>query len=143
MFDLAAWQPRLLPYVTSTASHVVLVCADQRRREREDGHRRKREHIGMEGLSAVLSRFPAKAQAIRQLALADEAFRSLCADFAVAEAVLQQLDRSTPPTLDRSTPPTNDKRRLEYKALVSDLLAEIDEQLSAREPRLEPSGPNT
>lgn len=78
----------------------------------------------MEGVRAVVERFPAKAQAIRQLALADETFRSLCGDFAAAEATLQRFCEA---------PFASEARRNEYQVLVGELLAEVAEALNAYE----------
>jgi len=83
----------------------------------------------MEGLPAVVHRFPARAQAIRQLALADESFRALCADFAAAEAALRRFSEA---------PSASEDRCNEYEALVDELLAEVGEALDAYDSRVEP-----
>lgn len=74
----------------------------------------------MEGLSAVFHVFPARRQTIKELALADETFRSLCADFAAAETSLRRFAEGSFASEDR---------RNEYARLVNELSAEIVEAL--------------
>jgi hypothetical protein len=70
----------------------------------------------------VLRRFPGKQNKIRRLALASPSFRSLCNDFGEASAALGRHEAS-----DR------DGLRAEYRALVTDLAAEIEAALARAE----------
>ncbi len=75
----------------------------------------------MEGVTNVIRRFPPRGQAIRELALASETFRSICSDFAVAEAALLRFSEPS------SKAPAS--RRREYEVLVEELIAEISDAL--------------
>ena len=77
----------------------------------------------MDGVIHLTKRFPDRGQAIREFALADEAFRSICSDFAVAKEV---LDRYSSRTFDDF-----ENRHREYEAPVVELIAELSEALDA------------
>ena len=85
----------------------------------------------MEGLQTVIQRIPSKAMSIQRLALANETFRSLCADFAEAQAALSRLNESA----SRET----EQRRHEYASLVEELFTEINDAINEHELR---PGPN-
>jgi hypothetical protein len=79
-------------------------------------------------LVAVLSRFPAEARLIRQLFLADRAFRSACEDYRLAQDGLAAFER-----LSAATP----RREVEeYRALVRELETEILAMVAAGDPAL-------
>ncbi len=71
----------------------------------------------------AIQRFPARQQAIEALAARDEDFRSLCADFADAQAALRRWEE--PPSAVR------EKLRSEYQTLVEELAGEIAAALDA------------
>ena len=73
-------------------------------------------------LAQVFMRFPNSAAHIRRLVLADEGFRCLCEDFALAKATLSKLERSEP--AEKYVRETAD-----YQVLISDLEREIAEAL--------------
>jgi hypothetical protein len=68
-------------------------------------------------------RFPAHQQAIEALAARDEDFRSLCADFAEAQAALRRWEEPSSAV--------REKRRAEYQTLVEELAGEIASALDA------------
>jgi hypothetical protein len=76
-----------------------------------------------QGAYAAERRFPARKQAIEELAARDEEFRDLCIDFADAEAELQRWEQSTDPK--------REERCAEYAELVDDLAREIEAALDA------------
>lgn len=75
------------------------------------------------GLEAAIRRFPLKVPDILRLALADGSFRALCDDLADAESALSQWAVSTAAQSER--------RRSEYRLLVSELAEEINQSLNA------------
>jgi hypothetical protein len=75
------------------------------------------------GVLIAIQRFPARQRAIEELAARDEDFRSLCADFAEAQAALRRWEE--PPSAIR------EKRRSEYQTLVEELAGEIAGALDA------------
>jgi hypothetical protein len=76
-----------------------------------------------QGATAAERRFPARKQAIGELAARDEEFRDLCIDFADAEAELQRWGHATGPK--------REERCAEYAELVNDLAREIEVALDA------------
>src|SRR4051812_13754579 len=72
-------------------------------------------------LGPVIARFPDRSRAIEELALRDEVFRSLCADFADAGEALRHWAQS-----DFSK---RDERCCEYRELIADLAGEIRARL--------------
>src|SRR5262249_20007802 len=73
-------------------------------------------------LDLIETRFPAKADRVRQLFHADETFRGMCEDLAAAVEALKHADRQP-----------NDVRELrvaEYSSLVEELMSEIGEALT-------------
>lgn len=76
-----------------------------------------------EDVLATMRHFPHQAWAIEGLARRDETFRSLCADFALAQAALQRWQSS-----DASV---RDQRCAEYEDLIRDLTGEITAALAA------------
>lgn len=76
-----------------------------------------------QNLAVAKRHFPARSQLIDDLAARDGEFYSLCVDLADAEAELERWEK-----LDH---PLREQRSAEYRALVSDLAAEIDAALDA------------
>lgn len=76
-----------------------------------------------EEVRAAVRRFPAHRVVIEALAARDEGFRSLCADFAEAEAALRHWETAPPPGRDRLCS--------EYRQLVEELADEIETALGA------------
>jgi hypothetical protein len=76
-----------------------------------------------QGAYAAERRFPARKQAIEELAARDEEFRDLCVDFGDAEAELERWENSTGPK--------REERCAEYAELVNDLAREIEAALDA------------
>ena len=75
----------------------------------------------MEGVANVVRRFPPRGQSIRKLALASETFRSICSDFAAAEAALLRFSGPSSSA--------HEGLRREYEVLVDELMAEISDAL--------------
>ena len=75
------------------------------------------------GLQAALRRFPHRGQEIWRLALTNSTFRSLCDDFADAEAA---LDLWAVSNAIHSA-----QRRSEYQILTDELAAEVEHTLDA------------
>lgn len=71
-----------------------------------------------QALLVAIARFPDRGHAIKELAGADDEFRSLCADLADAVSALHGWERSTSPV--------KVARCAEYQELVSDLTAEVE-----------------
>jgi hypothetical protein len=65
----------------------------------------------------AIARFPDRGHAIEELARIDDDFRSLCVDFADAEAAALRWDHSPLPV--------SAARSAEYRELVKDLAVEI------------------
>jgi hypothetical protein len=65
--------------------------------------------------------------AIKELALANESFRSICSDFAAAESA---LNRFSAPSSD-----SHEDRRREYEVLIAELMSEISDALDEYERR--------
>lgn len=76
-----------------------------------------------EEVRAAVRRFPAHGVVIEALAARDEGFRSLCADFADAEAALRHWEVAPSPARDRLCS--------EYRQLVEELAEEIETALGA------------
>jgi hypothetical protein len=76
-----------------------------------------------EEVRAAVRRFPARQPAIEDLAVRDEGFRSLCADFADAEAALRRWQAAESPMRERLSS--------EYRQLVEELADEIEMALNA------------
>ena len=76
-------------------------------------------------LVAVINRFPAQEGLIKRSVLADEAFRSLCEDFADAEFALHKWGDS----LSQS----REARLREYRELVDELATEIERSLENKD----------
>jgi hypothetical protein len=76
-----------------------------------------------EEVRAAVRRFPARQAAIEALAARDEEFRSVCADFADAEAALRRWQVAESPMRERLSP--------EYRQLVEELADEIEMALNA------------
>jgi hypothetical protein len=74
-----------------------------------------------EGVTAVRRRFPARIQAIDDLAARNEEFREVCNDFADAQSELAKWEVSTDPK--------RDERCGEYEELIAELSKEIEEAL--------------
>jgi hypothetical protein len=75
-------------------------------------------------VQAVIARFPDRGHAIEELAHNDDDFRSLCEDFAEAEAALARWERSSSSV--------REARCAEYRDMVRDLAAEIEAELNRR-----------
>jgi len=71
-----------------------------------------------EEVGAAVRRFPARRAAIEALARRDEGFRSLCADFAEAEATLRRWEGASSPI--------REQRCSGYRQLAQDLADEIE-----------------
>jgi hypothetical protein len=69
------------------------------------------------GVLIAIQRFPARQQAIEALAARDEDFRSLCADFAEAQAALCRWGEPSSAV--------RENLRSEYQTLVEELAGEI------------------
>src|SRR3954451_4613359 len=94
------------------------------RRGRSDPARKDRSVTAMdEEVGAAVRRFPARQAAIEALAARDEEFRSLCADFADAEAALRHWQVAESPMRERLSP--------EYRQLVEELADEVEMALNA------------
>jgi hypothetical protein len=76
-----------------------------------------------EEVHAAVRRFPTRQTAIEALAARDEEFRSLCADFADAEAALRRWQVAESPMRERLSS--------EYRQLVEELADEIEMALNA------------
>jgi uncharacterized protein YdcH (DUF465 family) len=76
-----------------------------------------------EEVRAAVRRFPARRAAIEALAARDEGFRSLCADFAEAEATLRHWEGEASPARERLCS--------EYRQFVQELADEIEAALAA------------
>ena len=76
-----------------------------------------------EEVRAAVRRFPARQAAIEALAARDEGFRSLCADFAEAEATLRHWEGAASPARERLCS--------EYRQFVQELADEIEAALAA------------
>jgi hypothetical protein len=81
-----------------------------------------------EDLVAAARWFPGRLHALEALAAADESFRSLCADFAEAEAALQRWRASASAV--------REQRCAEYEELVESLAGEVALYLDAAEGRV-------
>jgi hypothetical protein len=75
-----------------------------------------------EGVLAAAQRFPGRESEVEELAARDEEFRSLCLDFADAEAALRQWEASISPA--------QQERCAEYRVLIEDLAGEIETALT-------------
>jgi hypothetical protein len=75
------------------------------------------------GLEHAVIRFPGQAQLLRNLALKDRAFRSLCEDYALARASLAGFE-ALPEAAERG-------EIADYRAVVAELEAEIARFLTA------------
>lgn len=76
-----------------------------------------------QGVTAAQRHFPNRTKAIEDLAARDEEFRSLCDDFADAEAELKKWEKSADPK--------HEQRYAEYLVLVDDLANEIGAAIDA------------
>jgi hypothetical protein len=76
-----------------------------------------------EEVHAAVRRFPTRQTAIEALAARDEEFRSLCADFADAEAALRRWQVAESPMRERLSS--------EYRQLVEELADEVEMVLNA------------
>lgn len=78
--------------------------------------------INRQGLKQVLSLFPERSLAVRELFLRDESFRGLCEDYALARDTLARFEAL----------PDADQRPevIEYHSVISELAAEITGMLS-------------
>ena len=75
-----------------------------------------------EEVRAAVRRFPARQAAIEALAARDEGFRSLCADFAEAEATLRHWEEG-------AASPARERLCSEYRQFVQELADEIEAAL--------------
>jgi hypothetical protein len=78
-----------------------------------------------ESLLTAVQRFPDRQRALEALAGCDESFRSLCADFADAQAALRRWEESASAV--------REQRCAEYEELVESLAAEIASTLDSVE----------
>lgn len=76
-------------------------------------------------LQSVMVRFPDRSDLIRVLALRDRTFRGLCDDLALAIEELRRFE-ARPDAQERNEIP-------EYRAIISELEAEVAAYLSTRE----------
>jgi hypothetical protein len=72
-------------------------------------------------VQAAIARFPDRGRAIEALARRNEGFRSLCEDFAAAQAALAHWQGSSATV--------REARCAEYRELVRDLAVEIEAEL--------------
>ena len=72
-------------------------------------------------VQAAIACFPDRGHAIEEVARTEDSFRSLCEDFAEAQAALERWERS--PSSVREA------RCAEYRELVRDLAVEIEAEL--------------
>jgi hypothetical protein len=82
-----------------------------------------------QSLLATIARFPDRGRAIEELAGRDEEFRSLCADYADAEAAVVRWERCSSPL--------REERCTEYRDLVKELALEIEAALDCERTRRE------
>jgi hypothetical protein len=73
------------------------------------------------GVLIAIQRFPARQRAIEALAARDEDFRSLCADFAEAQAALRRWEEPSSAVREN----VRENLRSEYQTLVEELAGEI------------------
>src|SRR5687768_11453941 len=69
------------------------------------------------GVLIAIQRFPARQRAIEELAARDEDFRSLCADFAEAQAALRRWEEPSSAVRENA----RENLRSEYQTLVEEL----------------------
>jgi hypothetical protein len=74
-----------------------------------------------QSLLAAIARFPDRGRAIEELADDDEEFRSLCADYADADAALVRWENCSSQV--------REERCTEYRGLLKDLALEIEAAL--------------